>query len=207
MKKVLVIVCAVVLIAVFAVQFLGGELGRLLSEAFGADYTGTSRDLYHGNYIKYDLYTSGYQTLAQKYNKGELWYSSTDFYDSGHIVTNNDELAKLQKQITDQEIAPVDFDKYVLYVDTVRTAPTAKPADRNIRIAKVASFSANDDKVIVNKEPTSTIIKAGDGRSHVGYYQILKIKKTDFPFGKRNYETYDRDTKIDQDNDQIVYAE
>ena len=192
MKKVLVIVCAVVLIAVFAVQFLGGELGRLLSEAFGADYTGTSRDLYHGNYIKYDLYTSGYQTLAQKYNKGELWYSSTDFYDSGHIITNNAELAKPQKQITDQEIAPVDFDKYVLYVDTVRTAPTAKPADRNIRIAKV---------------PTSTIIKAGDGRSHVGYYQILKIKKTDFPFGKRNYETYDRDTKIDQDNDQIVYAE
>lgn len=207
MKKALLIISAVIVALVVAVSLLGEKLGDMLSEAFGSDYTGISRDIYHGNYIHYTLHASGYQMLGQKYNKNELWYPSDDIYNGGHIITNDAEFTKLQEQITDQEIKPVDFDKYILYVDTVRTAPTTRPADRKLRFSDLASLSANDTEVIVNRKPTNKIIRPIDQKSHVGYYQILKIKKDDFPYEKRAYQTYDREVNLDENRDEIVYAE
>ena len=207
MKKALLIIGVVVAALILAVVLFSEQLGSMLTDLFGADYTGMSQDIYHGNYIKYKLHASGYQMLGQKYSKSDLWYPSNDIYNGGHIITNDDEFAKLQEQITDQEIKPVDFDKYVLYVDTVRTAPTTKIADRKLRFSEVGSFSANDDEVIVNRKPTNKIIKPIDNRSHIGYYQILKIKKEDFPFEQRSYQTYDRNASIDESQDEIVYAE
>jgi len=207
MKKALLIIGAVIVVLVLAVNLLGEKLGEMLSAAFGSDYTGVSRDIYHGNYIDYKVHASGYQMLGQKYNKNDLWYPSDDIYNGGHIITNDAEFTKLQEQITDQEIKPVDFEKYVLYVDTVRTTPTTKIADRKLRFSDIASFSANDSEVIVNRKPTNKIIQPIDKRSHIGYYQILRIKKSDFPFEKRNYQTYDHDINIDESRDEIVYAE
>lgn len=186
MKKALLTIGVVIAVLVFAVIMFSEQLGDMLTDLFGADYTGMSQDLYHGNYIKYKLHASGYQILGQKYEKRDLWYSDDDIYNGGHIITNDDEFAKLQEQITDQEIKPVDFDKYILYVDTVRTAPTTKISDRKLRFSEIGSFSANDSEVIVNKKPTNKVIKPVDNRSHIGYYQILKIKKNDFPFESRS---------------------
>lgn len=207
MKKAVLIIIATLTVLVLAVSLLGEKLGEMLGDAFGSDYTGISRDLYHGNYIKYTLHASGYQMLGQKYDKNDLWYPSDNIYNGGHIITNDAEFTKLQQQITDQEIEPVDFDKYVLYVDTVRTAPTTRNTDRKLRFGEIASFSANDTEVIVNRKPTNKIIKPIDNKSHVGYYQILKIKKEDFPYEKRAYQTYDRDISIDENRDETVYAE
>lgn len=206
MKRTLLVVGVAITILVLAVSLLGNKVSELLAQAFGADYTGTAQDIYHGNYIDYDIHATGYQALAQTYQKSDLWFPNTDIYNGAHIITNEVELAKLQKQITDQEIAPVDFDKYVLYVDTLRTAPSSRNADRQLRVAEVASFSANDKEVIVNRKPTNIIIKPADHKSHVGYYQILKIKKNKFPFEKRNFQSYDRDVTIDKELDETLYA-
>lgn len=207
MKKALLIIAAVLVALIVAVSLLGDKLGEMLSDAFGSDYTGTSRDIYHGNYIKFKEIASGYQVLDQKYEKNELWYPSNDIYNGGHIITNDDEFAKLQAQIKDQEIPPVDFDKYVLYVDTVRTNLNSKPADRKLRMSKFASFSANDEEIIVNRTPENIILKPADKKSHIGYYQVLRIKKSDFPFESRRYQAYDHEIELDENQDETILVE
>lgn len=206
MKKALLIIAGVIAVVVLAVNLLGEQLSELLGDAFGADYTGMSKDVYHGNYIKYKVHATGYQMLTQKYEKNDLWYPGDDIYNGGHIITNDQEFTKLLQQITDQEIEPVDFDKYVLYVDTVRTAATARPAERKLRFAEIVSFSANDTEVIVNRKPTNKLILPADNKSHIGYYQILRIKKEDFPYEKRAYQSYERDINVDPAKDEVVYA-
>ncbi len=207
MKKTLLIIGAALVVLVLAVNLLGGKISELLAQAFGADYTGTALDIYHGNYIDYEIHATGYQKLEQTYRESDLWYPNSDIYNGAHIITNEAELAKLQKQIKNQEIAPVDFDKYVLYVDTLRTAPSSKNTNRQLRVDEIASFSANDKEVIVNRKPTNKIIKPADRKSHVGYYQILKIKKNKFPFEKRTFQSYNRDIKIDESLDETLYTE
>lgn len=87
MKKAVLIIIATLAVLVLAVSLLGEKLGEMLGDAFGSDYTGISRDLYHGNYIKYTLHASGYQMLGQKYDKNDLWYPSDNIYNGGHIIT------------------------------------------------------------------------------------------------------------------------
>ena len=144
MKKALIIIAILVAGVVLAVTLLGEKLGEMLTDLFGMDYTGMSQDLYHGNYIKYKVHASGYQMLGQKYEKSDLWYPGSDIYNGGHIITNDAEFTKLQEQIKDQEIEPVDFDKYVLYVDTVGTAVNTEDTEGKCSLSEIGSFASSD---------------------------------------------------------------
>lgn len=125
----------------------------------------------------------------ETFDKGFAYIEKQNFifqksgYDDEVIINNQEDLEELENELGVYFSEDVDFDEYMLYVTfSGNFGSMTKLASYDIK-----EIAYNDDVivVIINFDNSETIeVEEGEW---LCFYNISKIKKSDFPYEKRDY--------------------
>lgn len=128
--------------------------------------------------IEFETFDKGFTHL-----ENNNWIANKSGYDDEVIINNQEDLEELGNELGVYFSDDVDFDEYMLYATfTGNFGSMNKLASYDIK-----EIAYNDDiiVVIINFDNSETVeIEEGEW---ICFYNISKIKKSDFPYEKRDY--------------------
>lgn len=129
--------------------------------------------------VEFETFAKGY-TYVEEGN----FISQAGGYDEEVIINTEEDLLKLEETLKiDLDEDAIDFEEYMLYVQTDGTMGHAK----KVPSYDIWEIAYNDNILVVSIDYTNKeTVEAKEGE-WLCFYNISLIKKEDFPYEKRSY--------------------